>query len=421
MRVRALPVVAVALSMACAGLAPAAQAAPNPADAGFAGNAFGTYANVANIVVAGATAPIGVGCLTPANQHGANAVAAVTIPKLANIGAVDTTADTFRTPGLVGDTLAADVNGTNLLNGLITATAVRAQSETTDSLAGVQTSAQGTGVVGLVIAGKPIPINVGPNTTIPLPGIGKVVLNEQQTVDVGNTVAFTVNMIHVYVSVGSTAVRAGTQVIVGHATSGLTLGVGTAIIGGGAYSLFANVAGIVHAPPAWGVGLAVGLGCAGNNGKPASNEALGVFVPNVAQTGTFLNTSQGTLDLATDSATGQTTSQIQRVSLLGGLVKAQLIKAESNATIGPFGAAPTFNDDGSRIVGLVVAGKKIPVDVGPNFHISVAGITVWVHRVIQTPTSLEVRMLEVTGTAPKLPPGANLVDLRVAVAATRTP
>jgi hypothetical protein len=30
-------------------------------------------------------------------------------------------------------------------------------------------------------------------------------------------------------------------------------------------------------------------------------------------------------------------------------------------------------------------------------------------------------MLEVTGTAPKLPPGANLVDLRVAVAATRTP
>jgi hypothetical protein len=56
-------------------------------------------------------------------------------------------------------------------------------------------------VVNLAIAGKPV-INgtLTPNTTIPLPLIGKIILDEQIVSNTGNTTAIDVNAVHVVFS-----------------------------------------------------------------------------------------------------------------------------------------------------------------------------------------------------------------------------
>ncbi len=94
---------------------------------------------------------------------------------------------------------AADLN---LLNGLITADEVIANVVSSWTASGAVSSADGSTLQNLVVAGTPVTTGdgwVAPNTQIGLPGVGYVVLNEQ--VPTGDGVAssgLTVNMIHVY-------------------------------------------------------------------------------------------------------------------------------------------------------------------------------------------------------------------------------
>ena len=90
----------------------------------------------------------------------------------------------------------------NILNGLITADEVVANVMSSASQGGALSSADGSTFTNLVIAGvgslsgdQP----VAPNTNIPLPGVGYVVLNEQIPSGDGVTSSgLTVNMIHVF-------------------------------------------------------------------------------------------------------------------------------------------------------------------------------------------------------------------------------
>ena len=112
----------------------------------------------------------------------------------------------------------------NLLDGLITADLVMADStsgEHTDQ--GQQKSARlssgGSFFMGLTIAGVAIENEPPPNTVLPLPGVGVVILNEQiETGDNRTNSSLTVNAIHVIVFDGLVPVG---NIIVSSAHSGV--------------------------------------------------------------------------------------------------------------------------------------------------------------------------------------------------------
>ena len=73
--------------------------------------------------------------------------------------------------------------------------------------------------MNLVVNGTPITTDLSPNTQIPLPGVGYVVLNEQaRTGDGVATSGITVNMIHVVLQDALTGAKTG-EIIVGAASS----------------------------------------------------------------------------------------------------------------------------------------------------------------------------------------------------------
>ena len=111
---------------------------------------------------------------------------------------------------------------------------------------------------------------------------------------------------------------------------------------------------------------------------------------------------------------------MQTVELLssdGGqtfLVTADLIKADAHAS--KSGGVFTFSDSGSHFTNLVVNGTPIADDVAANTQITVDGLTIWLHRVIQKPNQITVRMIEIIVSGAN-PFGLNLnTDIQVAVA-----
>lgn len=93
-----------------------------------------------------------------------------------------------------GVTTVVDID---ILNGLIKADALSAISNSILDGPTAESQAAGTSFDGLVVAGVPM-ASVAPNTTVPLPGVGDVTLNEQITGGDGvNSSSLTVNLIHV--------------------------------------------------------------------------------------------------------------------------------------------------------------------------------------------------------------------------------
>jgi len=97
-------------------------------------------------------------------------------------------------------------------------------------------------------------------------------------------------------------------------------------------------------------------------------------------------------------ATSQSQSSAANVNLMGGLVAADLVKSNSNATCSGGQAAVTGN---SELVGLVVAGQPV-VNVNPNAALSLpGGISVIVNEQTSSPSgntgAITVNALHVTG------------------------
>ena len=104
----------------------------------------------------------------------------------------------------------------------ITADVIRAQSNSDCTKA---PNSAGTQFVGLTIAGQAIPADPGPNFTVPLPGIGSVIVNEQHPAANGR--GLVVNGLHI---IGSSPLLRG-DIIISHAVSGVVCpnGAGSAI------------------------------------------------------------------------------------------------------------------------------------------------------------------------------------------------
>jgi hypothetical protein len=369
----------------------------------YTASAYGTYAFVGSAVVVGQTAPVGVGpgCGTAAiNISASGTVASVTHLPTIKTGVINTSAH----DALNVATATSDVHDISLLSALITASEVKAVSTTFKDNAGFHSSASGSSLTNLKVGTTVFTAVPAPNTTIQLAGFGRVVLNEQiaSGTATSTTKQLTVNMIHVYVTVANTLnIPVGTQIIVAHAFSGLTQVGGPGTLDGTAFGTLVNSATIKSSPTAL-----ASVGCLGN--ALITKDQVGITVPNVLSSGTIHDTAQGSITASLSSA--QTTSTVQMVNLLNGTIKASTVQGQANAST-TNGTTFNFSQSGS-FVNLTVQGRAM-ANVAANTQISLSGIgTLYLHRVIQGPNSITVRMIELvlaSGNVLGLPTGMDII------------
>ncbi len=168
-----------------------------PAQAGnsVSGEAFGVSVNL-GIVVVPKTPDV---VLPPEGGMAENQVLSISVP-----GTLSSRTLTVMTTGAIGANTAsaqssATVEQVDILNGLVTAKLVVAMSSSTASGSTATSNAEGSTLLGLVVNGMSLGnITPAPNTTIDIPGVGSVILNEQIPGGDGvQSTALTVNMIHV--------------------------------------------------------------------------------------------------------------------------------------------------------------------------------------------------------------------------------
>lgn len=394
-----------------------AQATPAPtapaAHFAYLGTAYGTTVNVGNVVTSGRSALVTLGCTDVAGINMTNTAGDLDLAPLLSSGTVATSVQTFASP--VRTRTKATTQNVKLLStvasaaGLVHADTVRAESTTTYTGSGFTTSSGGTNFLHLVVAGVPITATPAPNTRIDLPGFGYVILNEQSRTITATSASLTVNAIHVYVTTANPlGIAPNTNVVISHADSGLG-GPVAGTLDGIAYGSNATVGTVVTA----GRSFPAYMGCLGTHGHLRTNTGAGVTVPNLFTTGTITDTAQGTVNAS--SATGEMTSTVNSANVLTGLVNATVVKADAHASTN--GSTFTFNDAGSTFATLSVTGfPAINADVPRNTRITIPNVgTLYLHRVIHTANSIEIRMIELvlTHAVNGLPIGT---DVRVAVA-----
>ena len=388
----------------------------------FSASAYGTNAFITGAgatVISGPTAPVGIGggCGTP--KIGATAdgvVLGVSVPPFI-IAQTGTSTDAIHTHAeSTADSAfaTADTLDFNLLGGLITGTEVEAESTTSrDSMGVLHVSADGSKLVNLVVNGTAITAVPPPNTKITLTGIGYVVLNEQMQHVSSTSAGLTVNMIHVFVTTQTTIaghkIKAGTQIIVSHAVSGLTVIGGPGSLDGTAFGTSINGTIIRSSPTA-----PASVGCQGN--AKVTNTLVGITVNGapidpslvVLNSGTITDTAEGSVTASSSSS--ETTSTIQSVNLLNGTLTATVITDQADASTTD-GMTFNFSQSGS-FASLSVSGHpEITADSTGKFTLAGIG-TLYLHRVIQTPNSITVRMIEIVlapGNIFGLPTGEDII------------
>jgi len=116
------------------------------------------------------------------------------------------------TTGAIGSSKAsaqssATVENLNILSGLVTAQLVVSISSSSADGSAATSNAEGSTLLGLSVNGFPMgDVTPAPNTTIDIPGVGTVILNEQISGGDGvHSTALTVQMIHVVLNGTTTA------------------------------------------------------------------------------------------------------------------------------------------------------------------------------------------------------------------------
>jgi len=128
------------------------------------------------------SAPTGIVICPAGGTNGAdltNSTARAVLPGVLKVNALTNTANANVTDDLTDATMTAHIGAVDVLNGLITLNAVNATAHVNKVGSNQPTKDANATILGLKIAGKAIPIGVDPNTVIEVPGLVKVIINEQ--------------------------------------------------------------------------------------------------------------------------------------------------------------------------------------------------------------------------------------------------
>ena len=377
----------VAAAATTVALAPVSSATAAVSTFGYQGSAFGSSVVVAGVVTSAPTAALAYGCGTPAGYDRTATSAGVNVPpSILSTNTVTVTGQTFASP--TESRTSSRVENVDVLGGLVTASAVTSVSSSTNGAGGYDTSAAGTSFAGLRVLGLPVLLGPSPNTRIELPGVGYVVLNEQKSRVTDTSAALRVNGIRAVVTqFNLLGFDIGTTVVVAQAQSALSAPTG-GFLGGFAYGTAAKVGPLLSSSPTFKVSLP----CAGTNGVVRVRSGAGVNVPGVLDSGTVTDTAVGSTTATT--ADSETTSTVQNVNLLDGLVQATGIRSVAQASRS--GGTTTTSDTGSTFASITVDGQPLVVaDIQPNTEIALAGIgTLYLRHTTVTPTSIEVHAID---------------------------
>jgi hypothetical protein len=376
-------------------LVPASPASAKALEIGYQGSAYGTQVNLDSTVESGRSALVVLGCVAQAGVTHTNSVADVATPEVTT-GTIDTSVASESTAGAVASASSTTVQSASLLGGLVAADAVTSASTTsrTSSTGAYGVSSAGTQFAGLSVAGVPISGTPAPNTRLTLPGVGYVVLNQQTSHIGADSASLTVIGLRVVVTITTPLADAGTQIDVGYATSSLG-GPVLGLLNGVGYGASAHVGGNLIA----GEEFPQRMPCLGTHGSTLTNSGVSAGIPGVLTAGTVTSTAAGSA--SAKRVTGQVTATVEGIDLRG-MVTATAVEADVTAAGNP----PTFGDT-STFLGLSVAGQPgIGDNVPANTKVPLSGIgTLWLHKVVQTASSIRVIMIQLDVTVPSNPLG----------------
>ena len=171
-------VVAVVASSAVA--LGSAAALPQPADAAtryaYGGSAYGSSVLVGQVKLE-RSSYVPMCTTTTGYSKGANA-AGVTLPGIGTIGAVTTRVRSSKSGNTKTSTTVSETAGLNVLGGLVSASAIKTVATASKTKSGYKTTGKTT-LTGLSIAGIPVSVTPAKNTTVTIPLVATVTLNEQ--------------------------------------------------------------------------------------------------------------------------------------------------------------------------------------------------------------------------------------------------
>lgn len=415
-KILAAAATAVTVTLAVAAM-PAHAADPDPdTPYGYAASAGGTFVRlVGGVVSSDLTSASGVsGATYPASQ--ANTLASSNVGTLLKVGAISTQASADKVGTTITATSSAETADVSLLKGLIKVDAVKTVTESRRT-GTVLTGDSDTELLGITINGRKLPVAVGNNTGVNIPGIASVVLNEKKVDIVGGKVTTTGSALKVTLLKGYEGSPIGTTVIVNPTSATLAPSVPSDSIGVGGYAFgtqvtatVANAINVVSGPTAL-----ISSPPSGTFGYELVNSTAAVNVPLLLKVGVVESRTTSTTSPTAADVTHS--NRVAGVNLLSGLIRADAVQATSRAQKLPGGER--INTPTTEIVNLVIAGKKIPITVAPNTAITIPGVArVVVNEQSTSATGNLVSALHVTLLAPKggLRTGA---DIYVAVASSQ--
>ncbi|MGH9172021.1 MAG: choice-of-anchor P family protein [Acidimicrobiales bacterium] len=367
-----------------------AAGATSPTETCYSGSAFGTQVTIGSTVSSGQSASTQLGCTSVAGLTRKNSVASVSDSTLLDAGVVSTTASSADASGTASAEATVRTEGVSLLGGLVTAKSVTAVSTTNDTAGKLSVSPAGTTLVDLTVAGVRVTGNPAANTQLTLPGVGYVILNQQQSWVYSPNAHLTVTGIHVDITITGLLGKAGTQIFVSQAHSALTVNA-LALMSGSSFGTQALVGSVALA----GASFVQYEGCLGTNGKTLTDAGASVSIPSVLTSGTISDTAEGVVTSA--DVSGTMSSTIEGLDLLSGLVTASTI----DASVSESGNPASFTDN-SKFVGLSVKGfPSIGDDPAPNTKVSIPGLGVlYLNKVVKANAStMKVIMVQLDVTA----------------------
>jgi len=166
-------------------------------------------------------------------------------------------------------------------------------------------------------------------------------------------------------------------------------------VGGTAYGTYVNVSGVTSQSP---------VASLPSTGGMSVGDAQTFGVPSTLSAQWLKAVTTGAVD--NPASTAQSTSELENVSILSGLISADNVTAIASSYRNAAGAAS--DAAGSGFVNLVVAGTALTTDVAPNTRVDLPGVGYVVLNEVQqtgdgaTSSGITVNMIHVVQQSPIL-------------------
>jgi len=318
-----------------------------------------------NNLSAGPVAPAALNCDTRSATD-QNSVATIALePIISSSGTASDTVTSIYGSSNVAVQSSSVIQGVDVLGGAVTATTVQAVANSGVTNGSASSNANGSMFVGLTVAGQSISGTPAPNTRIPLPGLGVVILNEE-SMSRNRSVAtgITVNMIHVRITQSNSfGLPVGASVIVGHADSSIATPPVPVTLDASSYALLATgLAGPGSAKS--GPWAPARIPCTGGTAQ----DSLAQLTLTFASLGSMVDSAMGQVASGGSSAAAQ--SQVQNVNVLSGLIAASAVTTDATVTLN---GSPTRSGSVSIVNGSI-AGVPISSSPSPNTRVNIANL-----------------------------------------------